>query len=521
MQLDDYQLKSVDDVAYKIGQGYKKIVYQLPTGAGKTVCFSYLCKRYIDKFFDKDILILVHREELLRQTRQTLYDGFGIVSSPVNPSNRHLNPARVYVGMIETCNNRLKKNENYFRNVGLVIIDECHLGSFSKIHKFFDDKVILGVTATPISASKKKPLNGIYNTIVCGVDIPFLIDFHDKNPKRGLVPCVTYGPPNVNKKELHVVGGEYDQREMSDLYSKSKHVHNTVDKYRVHALGKKTLVFNCSIEHSTLVCDAFVDAGFNARHLDSEDESEYRTECLQWFRDTPGAILCNVGILTTGFDEPSVECIIVNRSTKSLPLWLQMCGRGGRPYPEKWYFIIIDMGGNVEDHLEWSESRDWEHWFNHPDKPKEQLSGVAGIKICIECEGIIPIQAIKCKHCDALQPKREPTYDERLGEFVMITKNIDVKKLIESKPEAHNPYTTLHQIKNNIVDRTRSELGLKKLDDDTAYKLIAVYQEKVAEWCKETKRAYSMFHKTVPNQWFTDALNESFNWSPPKLELIL
>lgn len=512
--LDKYQTDSVDSVARKVGEGFKKIIFQLPTGAGKTICFSYLCKRYLDRF-NKEILIIVHREELLNQSKTTLYDLYNIKSEAIIPKNKNISRSDVYIGMVETCNNRLKKNENYFRNVGLVIIDECHIGSFTKIHQYFDNAIIIGVTATPISASKKLPMNKIYQTICCGVDIPFLIDFHCKNPNRGLVPCITYAANNGNiKSSLHVRGGDYDQGEMSQAFSKSKHVNNTVEKYIAHGNGKKALVFNCSIEHNCLVNQAFIDAGFNSRHLDSEHEDEYRKETLKWFKDTPGAILNNVGILTTGFDEPSIEVIIPNRATKSLPLWLQMCGRGARPYQDKQYFTIIDMGDNVKDHLEWSEARDWEWEFNNPGKPKK-ASGVAPIKICIECEGIIPIQAVACKWCGALQPIREPTYDDILGEFIIVTRNLDVKALIKQQHARNNQYQVLHKIKESVIKGAPKG----KIGDEQAYKLLAAYNEKVQEWCKETNKRYDDFHKIVPAEWFMEEMLKVFKWKPPLLSL--
>ena len=97
-------------------------------------------------------------------------------------------------------------------------------------------------------------------------------------------------------------------------------------------------------EHSKNVCNALIQKGYNARNLDCKCTEQERKDVLQWLKDTPGAIICNVDILTTGFDEPSVKNIIVNRSTTSLPLWLQMTGRGGRLYPGKPFFNIIDLG---------------------------------------------------------------------------------------------------------------------------------------------------------------------------------
>jgi superfamily II DNA or RNA helicase len=154
-----------------------------------------------------------------------------------------------------------------------------------------------------------------------------------------LVPNRTYHIKNINRKEIAVRAGEFDDKAMGAAYSKPKQVHNTVAGYEKHCLGKKTLVFNCNVEHSKLVTAAFVEAGYQARHLDAT--STDRADAIAWFNATPDAILCNVGILTTGFDSPAVECVIMNKATLSLPLWLQCTGRGSRPFPGKEYFTIL------------------------------------------------------------------------------------------------------------------------------------------------------------------------------------
>jgi superfamily II DNA or RNA helicase len=144
----------------------------------------------------------------------------------------------------------------------------------------------------------------------------------------------------------------------------------------------KTIIFNCNIDHSKKVNEAFGAFGYPSRHLDGEVDEHARRATLLWFKNTPGAILNNIGVLTTGFDEPSLQTVIVNKSTMSLPLWLQMTGRGARPFPEKQFFTIIDMGGNALTHGDWSDSRDWSYEFQNPDKPK---NGEAPTKVCVGC----------------------------------------------------------------------------------------------------------------------------------------
>jgi superfamily II DNA or RNA helicase len=118
-----------------------------------------------------------------------------------------------------------------------------------------------------------------------------------------------------------------------------------------------------------------------------------RKDTLKWFEETPGAILSNYGILTTGFDCPSIEVVILYRATKSLPLFLQMVGRGSRVTPTKNKFTILDFGNNIKTHKYWEENRFWSL-----DK-KEKKEGEAPIKECPECYYLLHSRIMECPSC--------------------------------------------------------------------------------------------------------------------------
>jgi superfamily II DNA or RNA helicase len=498
--LRQYQTDAIDKLAYKASLGLKRLIFQLATGGGKTISFAALIHRYLHRN-NKKVLILVHREELLKQARRTLYDWYGIIAEPVIPGVRHLPKSNVYVSMVETANNRLKKNEKYFGNVGLLIVDECHIGNFKKLYDYFTESLIIGFTATPISSSKKDPLKNYFEDIVCGIDIPDLIG------EKSLVPNRTANVKNIKRKDLRIKNGEFDAAQMGAVYSSTKHVENCVIGYEKYCKGQKTLVFNCSVEHSKIVNEAFLLHGYNSKHLDAD--SSNRSEIIDWFKNTPDAILNNIGILTTGFDEPSTQAIMVNKATMSLPLWLQMTGRGSRPYPGKEFFTIVDMGGNALTHLDWCSQRDWSDIFHNPDKPGS--GGVAPIKECCECESIIPASAKICSWCGA-DNSLVQVYDEKVAEFEWLSNGIVVSNLVAENSDKKD-YYTLHQIKHKIIK------GVKKVDDETAYKLLSVYQDKVREWCKMKDKKYNQWHKDITTKWFFDELQEVHKWKPQELNL--
>lgn len=517
-------MNGIDSLAYKFSLGLKSLVFQLATGGGKTVTFAGLIARYLARNAGKKVLILVHRDELLMQARRTLYDWYSIVAEPVTADVRHLAPADVYVAMVETANNRLKKQPNYFGDVGVLIVDECHIGNHKKIYDYFPSALRVGFTATPVSSSKKDPLKNYFDDIVTAIDISNLIDvWRNTQGRRGLVPNKTYHVKNINRKSLKVSKGEFDDRQMGIVFSSPKHVENCVEGYEKHCMGQKTLVFNCNVEHSKLVTDAFKLHGHEARHLDGKASDIVRSETLKWFKETPGAILCNVGVLTTGFDEPSVTSVIVNKSTMSLPLWLQMTGRGSRPYPGKMVFTIVDMGGNALSHGDWCAPRDWSDIFHNPDKPSE--GGVAPVKECPGCEALIHASARVCPFCNA-NVAAIPTYDDGMVEFELLTTErplpFAVPDLVEETEQSgRKEYATLHQIKSRLIAQARSSWGVKTLDDAKAYKLLDMYQEKVREWCKVKNKKYNQWHKDITTQWFFAELKKQYNWEPETLSIAI
>jgi type I site-specific restriction-modification system R (restriction) subunit len=117
----------------------------------------------------------------------------------------------------------------------------------------------------------------------------------------------------------------------------------------------------------------FREQGYEIRHLDNTHNEQERREILEWFKSKPDAVLTSVSILTTGFDEPSVETIIINRATKSLTLYHQMIGRGSRIFGEKKDFNVIDLGNNAKRFGLWEQHIDWFDIFAHPHNYLESI----------------------------------------------------------------------------------------------------------------------------------------------------
>lgn len=362
--LYDYQISDLNrifEVMENSPDNYN-LLYQLPTGGGKTVIFSEIVRRYI-KNHQKKVVILTHRVELCKQTSKML-SGFEVNNKVINSKVKELpdqDQYKCFVAMVETLNNRLNDDKLELKDIGLVIIDEAHYNSFRKLFKFFEKCFILGVTATPLSSNIKLPMKDNYKKLIVGDDILTLI-------KNGFLSKAEIYNYDVSLNTLKIgINGDYTVKSSEALYTNSLMQGKLMHAYEDMSKGKKTLIFNNGINTSKEVYHTFKKAGYNIRHLDNTCSKQERKEILKWFKHTPHGILTSVSILTTGFDEPTVESVILNRATRSLTLYFQMIGRGSRVLQNKNSFLVLDLGNNVVRFGPWDQSVDWQHIFRYPD----------------------------------------------------------------------------------------------------------------------------------------------------------
>ncbi|MDT0551924.1 DEAD/DEAH box helicase [Urechidicola vernalis] len=337
------------------------LLYQLPTGGGKTVIFSEIVRQYL-KHHNKRVLVLTHRIELCKQTSKMLTE-FDVVNKVIDSKAKldDQNEYSCFVAMVETLNNRLNDEKFDMTDIGLVIIDEAHYNSFTKLFKFFEKSFILGVTATPLSSNMNLPMKDNYNELIVGESIGSLIE----NEFLAKPEFYSY---NVGLTSLEIgANGDYTVKSSEDLYTNNDMLSKLIKAYEERSKGKKTLIFNNGINTSIFVYEAFKAAGYPIAHLDNTCTKKERNFILQWFKKTPNAILTSVSILTTGFDEPTVDTVILNRATKSLTLYYQMIGRGSRILPAKSNFSIIDLGNNFHRFGPWGADLDWQKIFTSPN----------------------------------------------------------------------------------------------------------------------------------------------------------
>ncbi len=448
MKLRPYQNKIIEKIRNIFQAGKKKVVMCAPTGSGKTVMFTYMVAKHLEK--GGRVLVFTHRKELLQQAGST-FEAFGLEPNFIDAGSTPDLFANLHVGMIETFNRRITDLELFLQQKTMIIIDECHINNFTKIFEYINKNTfVIGATATPYRKGKSVPaLDEFYEDIVSEVQVQELVDL------KYLAVPKTYGV-KIDLSKAILKGDDYDT---SQLYSETKLYVGVFENYLKIGKSKKTLIFASNVKNSIEVCSEFNKYGVKAKHIDGTTPKKIRSEVLDWFENTPDAVLCNCGILTAGYDHSEVETIILYRATTSLPLFLQMCGRGSRVSETKKTFNILDFGNNVRRLGFWEDFREWSIKKVEARTTKEDAIPV---KDCPKCHAMLP-QAIKeCLYCQWVFPKtKKDVEDEQFAELQLLTKkevnNLVWSKNVETwvklvKAKKMNPFRPFHVLKSEDIE---------------------------------------------------------------------
>lgn len=476
--LRNYQIEAVRRIETTEGN----VMLQLPTGSGKTYTFCELAKRHFAENIEK-VLILVHRQELLQQAFDSLGERCFRIEKGVKSIPHDYD---YYVAMVETVNRRLEKLPNF----GLVIIDEAHIGNFRKL-PFFNTCKVVGVSATPVA---ERPLKPLFGTLVMPTTIRTLID------SGYLLNCDVYGFASdlVSAQKFKIKGGDFDEKQMQDFYSSEKMVRNVIDGYWSKIAGKKTLIFNVNVAHNEAVYEAFKREGLNVYSVTGETPTAERKETIKAFKEDKHGIMCNVGVLSTGYDEPSIQAVVLNRATKSLPLYLQMIGRGSRLFDGKDKFTVIDLGGNTVRHGAYDSFFDWKTMFeNGTKKEKGTKESAAPIKECPNCGFLQHTRKIECEQCghDFIAERKAQEEEEKVQKLFLLTRekpiNIPTERIYEmAKERGWKEYAVLHKVAEHIANYQKKYSNI--VTNEYSDSLAILELEK---WCKKYNKKNNKWHK--------------------------
>lgn len=362
-RLRDYQERLCNRVWALWGAGRRRVLLQCPTGSGKTEMFLELVRRYCEVAREQQVLCIAHRRELIEQMLSRV-ERRGLTATGWYQGERPNFDAPIICASIQS----FAAGQERPHRVGLVIFDEAHHISpgsqYENVIKAYPQAFFLGATATPVRLDGQA-LNFFFEEIVLGPSVQFLIE------QGYLSPFLYFVGQEPDLSRVWVKYGDYQIGELAQVMSQQELLGDLVSSWRRHTNGQQsTIVFAVNIQHSRLIERLYQRAGVTCEHMDGTMSTRERVEILERFRRKETLVLSNVGILTEGFDLPTIEVVQLARPTKSLSLYLQMVGRGLRTAPGKERAIILDHAGLYRLHGLPNECHEWS--LNGVTKPKQR-----------------------------------------------------------------------------------------------------------------------------------------------------
>ncbi|MGA2927684.1 MAG: DEAD/DEAH box helicase [Solirubrobacteraceae bacterium] len=335
-----YQQEAVDAVQAAAARGVRRPLVVLPTGSGKTCMFSALIAQRAGS-----ALVLAHRDELLRQAAEKIAladPALGLAVGFVAAERDDVG-APIVVGSVQTLAQprRLARLPSFFDTV---VVDEAHHASARSYRRILShlqpSPLILGVTATP-ARSDTKPLGAIWQEIVFQKGILEMIQAGYLADVRG----IRVGLQALHLDQVKRSGGDFEDEALADALEQAAAPRHVLAAYEQHAAGRKTLVFVPTVKLAYHMAKMFGEAGIAAEGLDGTATPDRRRAVIDRLRAGETTVLMNAALFVEGFDEPSIDCIVVASPTRSQVRYSQIVGRGLRPFPGKDDCLVLDVVG--------------------------------------------------------------------------------------------------------------------------------------------------------------------------------
>lgn len=381
----------------------------LPTGAGKSLTLAAFIKQAIEHYPGTKILVLTHVKELIVQDAQAIIRYWpgcpvGIWSAGVGKKNAN----QVTVAGIQSIHRIPAK----FGTTDLVIVDEAHLiprnadtmyGRFlDSLRGYNPNMKVIGLTATPYRMDSGVLTDGSSRVFT---DIAYEAGVGDLIKDGYLCPLVAKnGATKADLSDVHTRGGEFVEKELQSAMDKEHLINGALDEIERLASDRHHILGFCAgVEHAAHCAEAARNRGWSADYVSGEMAAGERDAKINGFKSGQLRFLFNANLLTTGFDYPSIDCIVMLRPTKSTGLYVQIMGRGLRNDGVKENTLVLDFAGNVERHGPIDQIK---------VKKKREGSGegvsVAPVKECPECHELVHPSVRVCPGCEYEWPVAAP-----------------------------------------------------------------------------------------------------------------
>lgn len=382
-----YQKDGVEQLREKFRQGFKKPLFVMPTGGGKTDVIAMISRMMLDS--NKRVLIAVHRKEIVEQivSRLELYGVHpGIIKAGVKQNLGRL----VQVASKDSYYSRRNFESD------LTIIDEAHHSDNKTYEPLTSNKLVVGFTATP-ALKNGKGLGRVFDSMVMPVKMHELIEM------GRLVPAQIWSPKEAPSLDgIHVRMGEFVDSDLFEVFNTDRVLNGIYNEYTKIAHGSRALLFNVNVKHSEIAADFFNHKGISAAAVHGKTPENERDRIIRDFKAGKIQLLSNCNLVGEGFDLPECETLIMNTSTKSETKWMQAVGRVIRASPGKTHGVVIDLGGCC---LRFGMPEDYDRFgFSLDEEAKAKIP--APTKQCPECDLNMYASIMVCPGCGYVFPQK-------------------------------------------------------------------------------------------------------------------
>lgn len=442
-----HQQSGADDIRRAFYAGYRRVLYTLPTGGGKTILFSYIATQAAAK--GNRVLICVHRRELVRQTVESIRQ-FGMEPGVIAAGWDGESNARsmVQVASIDTLRTRLQYYPAW--RYQILVIDEAHhatAATWEAIISHFDIPTI-GVTATPCRLTGKG-LGEIWETLIQGPA------YSELRCLGCLVDCDLYTIGGDQADGVAISRGDFKRRELESALDRSAVVGDAIDHYREHADGEPAIAFCVSRHHAQKVAEMFSGAGYQSFAVDGATEKAIRDDLIGGLARGDVQVLTSCDLISEGLDVPAARVGIMLRPTLSTALWIQQAGRLLRVAPGKDKAIILDHAGNTYRHGFPDADREWtlERGLEESETRAESIT------MCKSCFAAFRPGPRVCPSCGAEKVAEPRTPDKVKGRLTKAERE-EIERAREEEARR----------KRREVGRARSYEELLAIEKERGYK---------------------------------------------------
>lgn len=436
--LRDYQVNFIVEIRNKL-RIVKHVIACAATGSGKSKVFITIAKGAIANGLT--VLIVSEAKKIYRQIASEL----PCIDINAKSQYAYVQKGALHLAMSQTLYRRkhLLQILDLYQDNLLIIADEAHIGTMTNVLRLFPRARMIGFTATP-AYRWAKHLPDLYEDIVVGPQPAELVE------SGHLCKYLHWERRYANLDHLTKNNnGEFDNASQEAAFETTKVYEGLFEDLKTFPY-KKCIIFTASIHHCKALYERMKEEGYDKIvMIHSEQEQKEQDWLLMQYTDGEVDICISVGILTKGFDFPSIDLVVLQLKTASLPKYLQMIGRGSRTCEAdgKSHFTVLDYGRNFTTHGPWDMPRDWEKLW----KKKNSRDGLPPFRECDKCGYIQHISKPKCDNCGYEFPRKievTATGESILVEMTGVLNSLSGKRVSELN---HIELAQYARTKNNKI----------------------------------------------------------------------